>query len=628
MKVLVLAIFVPYLAGIVSFVLFKRVKKIQWGLFFLNSVFHLYTAYRLYGTRGYSESISAGFTLFGVNNLALVLQNTSMGYLFFTASIIVTFLIALFSLSFNDREHSTGIAPLWTILMGANAGIFFAGDWITFLVSWEVMGWTSYFIIAHGRSKSRKAALYYYILSLIGTSTLLSALFITLNGSGSLLLKDGLTYLSGLWGERGGLVTLVALFLTVTFFSKSAVFPFYMWPSKAHAEAPDDFSAFLSGVMIKYGVFGLISIMLPIFRVGYSGPMINGVPIYLSVIGWLGAVTAVVGTLYAIPQDDMKKLMAYSTVSNIGYILAALSMNSSIGITAALFHTMNHMVFKGGIFLSMAAVKYRTGEREMHRLGGMAYRMPISFFTFLICIIAAAGIPPMSGFASKWMVFQSIFDKQMLILTIPIFFASTGSFLYLYRGLHTIYLGQLSPRFSKIKEAPPLMSFSMLMFMFCVFLVGFFPGLVLSPIGEAVASSGMERVVQDLSMIQGVTTTLNLTSIGIIFMGSVFIVLILYGIGKKRRHVEPLDTYTAGEAPEDWGLTAEKYHYGMHFYEPFEVMFDPFLRHTSFDTLFQKIGYETERFSHTVKRWFNSPQLGTLLIALAVILILAIWSLK
>ena len=401
---------------------------------------------------------------------------------------------------------------------------------------------------------------------------------------------------------------------TLTFFSKSAVFPFYMWPSKAHAEAPDDFSSFLSGVMIKYGVFGLIAIVLPVFRLGYAGPLIRGVPVYLSVLGWIGVITAVLGTLYAIPQDDMKKLMAYSTVSHIGFIVAALSMNSGIGIAAALFHTINHMLFKGGIFLAMGSVKHRTGERMMHKLGGMAYRMPLSFFTFLVCIIAAAGIPPMSGFTSKWLVYQSIFDRGLLIMAIPAFFASTGSFLYLYRGLHTIYLGQLSPRFKDVKEAPLTMSLAMLFVMMLVMFTGFFPGLVLFPVNTAVAEMGLKPVTMNLFMVEGATTTINGTLIGVLFMGAVFIVGFLYII------------YTAGEEPKEWGLTEEKYHYGMHFYEPFEVSTAPFLRATSLDRLFQKIGSEVEKLSGVVKRWYNTPQLGTIvLVVVVIIVIFVVW---
>jgi NADH-quinone oxidoreductase subunit M len=615
---------IPFGTGVFALLFLGKWKRFQWALFFVVSLVQLYSVYAFFGTAGTVQDIPLSLTLPGMEAVGLQLRMTGLGYLFFAGSSLLTFLVALYSLTYNDSKHASGIAPLWTMLLGAQAGIFFAGDWLTFLFSWEIMGWTSYFIIAHGRRKPREAALYYYVLSLIGTSTLLAGVFITISGSGSFLIADGLAYLSGQWGRGGGIVTLVMVFFTTAFLAKSAVFPFFMWPAKAHAEAPDDFSSFLSGVMIKYGVFGMIAMVLPVFRAGYGGPVVHGVPLFLGVLGWLGVITAVLGTLYAIQEDDMKRLMAYSTVSHLGFITAALSMNSALGIGAALYHTVNHMLFKGGIFLSMGAVKYRTGEREMHRLGGMGYRMPLSFFTFLVCIIAAAGIPPMNGFASKWLVYQSIFDRGLLIMAIPAFFASTGSFLYLYRGLHTIYLGQLSPRFRTVKEAPVTMSLAMLLVMMLVMFTGFFPGLVLLPVNGVVTELGMQPLTTNLFMVQGVTTSINVTLIGILFMGAVFIVGALYLAGKRRELVGFLDTYTAGEDPKEWGLTEERYHYGLNFYEPFEVVTGPFLRGVSLDVLFQKIGLETGKISATVKRWFNTPQLGTLVVVITIVVIILV----
>jgi NADH-quinone oxidoreductase subunit M len=518
--------------------------------------------------------------------------------------------------------------------MGANAGIFFAGDWFTFILSWELMGWSSYLIVSHGREESGKAGLYYFILSLIGTATLLTAIALltsfvkagnpNMGFSEIIVIQRSIDTVNSLWGINP-IPIVVTILLIITFFAKSAVFPFYMWPAKAHAEAPDDFSAFLSGIMIKYGAFGLIAFVLPMFA-NYVGADYNGLPLPLVILGWIGAVTAVLGTLYAIRQNDMKRLMAYSTVGNIGYIITALSMNSSLGITGAMFHIFNHMVFKGAIFLTLAAVKYRTGIRDMHKLGGLAYKMPITFFTFLIGIIAAAGIPPMSGFGSKWLMIQSLFDRDFLFMVIPIFFASTGAFMYLFRGLHTILLGQLSPRFNSIKEAPPLQSIAMTILMLLVVAVGFIPGLVLEPIKEAVSSSlNFSGIESTMFSITGSTSAINFTIAGGVFMGAFIIVLILFLIGKKRQVIkDPLDRYTSAEIPEEWGLTPEKYHFGLNFYDYFEKMVNPILNATSFDRLFKRIAYEIERLSGSIGRWFKNISLSKITLFALIVLILII----
>ncbi len=612
-------LFIPvvFAAGILSLFFLRKVNKLQWIVLFLASAYSLYTAIGYYGRWGETQAFSNGLQL-------LTLQNTPFGWIFFAVSSGVMLLISLFSLSYNDTKHATGIAPLWTILLGANAGIFYAADWITFLAAWEIMGWTSFFIISHGREKSFKAGIYYFTLSLIGAAALFAAVFILSISTGTFEIRESILGLRRLWTVQPGIIYTVSILLVITFFSKSAVGPFYMWPAKAHAEAPDDFSSFLSGIMIKYGVYGLLITIVPLYISGYSGPAINNTPFFLYITAWIGALTAVWGTLLAIRENDMKRLMAFSTVSNLGFIVFALSVNTFFGVAAAIFHTLNHMVFKSTIFLSMASVKFRTGEREMHRLGGIGYRMPVAFIAFLVGIIAAAGIPPMNGFASKWMVFQSLFDNNLLILSIPAFFASTAAFLYLYRGLHSIYLGQLSPRFARIKAAPPLQMIVMGLMMISVFAIGVFPGIFLLPINQAIVTSGGGAVEVSLSSIIGVTSSVNLTVVAAAFIGAFIIVMILYIIGKRRHLVGPLDTYTAGETPEDWNMTPEQYHYAYNFYEPFEKMTAPLLNRISFERWFDTVRDNISRLGENIGRGLSASKPGTMLITVGFVIILLV----
>ncbi len=615
MNLITASILICFTAGLFSLLFLRRIKKLQWLVFFLSALFMAVIAFRLYGRWQTTESYSTGIFL-------LTFHNGYFGWIFFGMTSIVTFFIALFSLSYNDAKHATAIAPLWTMLLGANAGIFFAADWVTFIIAWEIMGWTSFFIIAHGRLKSFKAGLYYYALSMIGAVTLLAAVFILYAATGTMNISDSMKALGGLWGTQDGMIYTVVTLFAVTFFAKAAVGPFYMWPAKAHAEAPDDFSSFLSGIMIKYGIFGLLITIIPLFRMNYAGPLVWNTPLALYIMGWIGALTAASGTLLALRENDMKRLMAFSTVSNIGFIVLALSVNTVFGIIAAVFHTFNHMVFKGTIFLSMASVKFRTGEREMHKLGGIGYKMPVAFFAFLLGIISAAGIPPMAGFASKWMIFQSLFGQKLLFLAIPAFFASTGSFLYLYRGLHSIYLGQLSPRFKDIKPAPPLQSITMILMMLSIFAVGAFPGIFLNPIRGAVAAFTGKTISADFFSIAGITANVNLTAVAFTFTGSFLLVLALYVIGKKRHHVEPLDTYTSGEYPEDWNMIPEEYHYAFRFYEPFEKMINPTLERFSFENWFEDLIYNIKRFSTSLGRWLYRQQLGAFIVITTLTLII------
>ena len=625
MNALQLAVVSVLAVGVGALVAFRRLRRLQWGLFFAAAVLFVGVAALIFGQWDVGWQLDLG-------SLSIGLTNTPLGWVFFAFSSVLTLFIALFSLSYNDEAHNTGIAPLWMILLASTVGIFFAADWIAFVIGWEIMGWTSFFIIAHGKERSYRASIYYYTLSLVGTATLLAAVFVVWRFTGTLSLDASIAGLAALWESQPGVVYTVAILLTVTFFTKSALGPFYMWPAKAHAEAPDDFSSFLSGVMIKYGLFAFVRILMPVFGPGYVGPTVLGTPFFLYVLGWVGALTAVWGTLLAVRENDMKRLMAYSTVSNMGYVLVALSVNTVFGVAAAIFHVVNHMFFKGTIFLSLAAVKYRTGERAMHRLGGIAYRMPVAFFAFLIGIIAAAGIPPMSGFASKWMIFQSLFGRDMLLLAVPVFFASTASFLYLYRGLHSIYLGQLSPRFAHVRPAPLLQSAAMIVLMLSVYAVGTFPGIALVPVqaalqgvaGQIGAVGTAADVPVTLSAIVGTTSSINLTVVSVIFLSSFVLVLILYVVGKRRAHVEPLDTYTAGEDPADWNMSPEQYHYAYHFYEPFEKLTGPMLDHLSMETVFERIRRGVARFAGVAGRWLDGSGAGVALSLVALLVILMV----
>ncbi len=560
----------PVLIGLLSF-LFPR--KMQWLIFFLTNIVLLGAVFYIRDRQNLFFLFELSY--FPVNKLTMGMAYSQLGWFFLAISTVATLLFSAFSLGFNDKKHATAIAPLWLILVGASNGIFMAHDWLWFFIVWESMSWTSLLIIGHGRNKSFKAGIFYYLLSLAGTFALLMSIWLIFRRTGNFEIGSGILYLARA-SEGAPLYALVVLALfTLAFFTKSALFPFHMWPSLAHAEAPDDFSAYLSGIMIKYGIFGLLLVVIPVFAASplHAFKAVSGVPLPLYFTGWISAVTAAWGTIMAIFSSDMKKLMAWSTVANVGYIGAALSTGTSLGYAAALFHTANHMFFKGAIFASLAAVKYRTGEREMHKLGGLAYVMPITFFTFLLGIIAAAGIPPLSGFASKWMIFQALFERKLVFQSTMIFFASTGAFLYLFRALHTVFLGQLPRRFAKVKEVGPFMSLSMTGLMLLMLIPGTAPGTVLKPVNSVLGSLGFEQVKTGWFFVQGSTTAIDGGIITFAFVLAVAVVFLLFVLGGKKKKVEMLDNYTSGETPEDWNLTEERYHYGNKFYQPIEVLF-------------------------------------------------------
>ncbi len=556
----------PVVMGLLSLLIPS--KRAQWWIFFLTVFAAGATAYTLKGSH---VGVQFALPYFWLLPSKISFGIQPLGFFFVLITLAATMMFALFSLGFNDRKHATRVAPLWAMLVGASNGIFLARDWFTFFIVWETMSWTSLLIIGHGKKRSFNAGVFYYVLSLAGTFLMLLAMWVLYKNTNTFDINLTVTHLAN--AENHAYVITVITLFTIAFMAKSAIFPFQIWPALAHAEAPDDFSPYLSGVMIKYGFYGLLLVVVPVLT-GNPGAKISGVPVSLYILGWISLITAILGTVVAIFTNDMKRLMAWSTVANVGYIGTALATGSPLGYAAALFHTANHMIFKGAIFASLASVKFRTGEREMHRLGGLAYRMPVTFFTFLLGIIAAAGIPPLSGFNSKWMIFQALFQKKLVLQATGLFFASTGAFLYLFRALHTVFLGQLPRRLRTVREAPLPMSLAMILMMIAMLGVGMFPGVMTLPISRVMAAMGIGSIDVTASVINGATSSINTVLIGSVFGIAIFFVLVLYLIGGRTYRLrDDMDNYSAGEDPREWGVFEAQYHYGYKFYQAIEPLF-------------------------------------------------------
>lgn len=575
-------LFVLFAAVFAAFIR-KQYNYLRWTMFTLILVFLSYLLYSIYGKWDYSETVA--LMKIGATSISFNIRITPLGWFFAFFTTLLNAVISLFSIVKNrDEDAERGIAFLWMVLSALNIGIFLASDFITLFIFWELMTVVSYFIISPGWTKSFRSVNYYFILSLIGAYAMLAAIWLLKTDPmvSTFDIMTSVRQLFIMWEiNQAKAFAIVLLFLTA-FFSKSALMPFHIWPAEAHAEAPDDFSAYLSGIMIKYGLYGVLLVIVPLFtfitHFSETTRMINGIPLLSYLIAWIGAITSVVATFLAINSNDMKRLAAYSTVGNIGYAVTGIFILSSMGVAGGIFHIVNHAVFKSAIFISLAAVKFRTHEREMHRLGGLAYKMPVTFMTFLLGIIAAAGIPPLSGYASKWMIYQSLLSSRFPFLTVMIFISSTGAFMYLFRALHSVFLGQLPRKFDDVKEVPFLMQLPMYIIMLVMVGTGIAPGLILKPINTVISSMGLMPVRVTFTDMYSILSRVDALAVFLVFAASFGVAFILYLIGNKRKHVEPLDNYTAGQDPKEFGLTREMYHFAYDFYEPFRVMFKPFER--------------------------------------------------
>lgn len=280
-----------------------------------------------------------------------------------------------------------------------------------FIIVWELMALTSFLLVnyEHEKHEASEAAFVYIVMTHVGTAFIISAFFLLANRAGSLDFV-------GLMQAAGSLDTWTknAVFLCalIGFGAKAGIIPLHIWLPRAHPAAPSHVSALMSGVMLKTAIYGLCRFYLNFLGTGY---LWWGVLVLV-----LAIITAVLGVLYALMERDVKRLLAYSSVENVGIILLGIgaglvfmakgqSALAALAWSAALYHVLNHALFKSLLFMGAGAILQAAHTKDMERLGGLISRMPYTAVWFLAGVAAISALPPLNGFVSEWLTFQSLF---------------------------------------------------------------------------------------------------------------------------------------------------------------------------------------------------------------------------
>jgi hydrogenase-4 component B len=314
---------------------------------------------------------------------------------------------SLFAIGHGRHETAPGrVLPFYPLFVASMNLVVLADDGFSFLLAWELMSVSSWaLVLAHHHDPNHRRAAYIYILmASFGTLALLLAFGLLAGGTGGYAFADIRT--------GGGTLPAVVLILAlIGAGSKAGLVPLHVWLPLAHPAAPSHVSALMSGVMTKVATYGFIRIAFDL-----NGPPAWWWSVLLIV---LAGVTCVLGVLSALMQHDLKRLLAYHTVENIGIIFLGLGLAlafsshglpapAALALTAALFHILNHCLFKTLLFLGSGAVLAATGKRDMEHLGGLIHRMPLTAFAFLTGCMAISALPPLNGFVSEWLTFQAI----------------------------------------------------------------------------------------------------------------------------------------------------------------------------------------------------------------------------
>jgi hydrogenase-4 component B len=315
-----------------------------------------------------------------------------------------------YAATFLGRKSVALLAAGFNTLLLATTLVCVAENALFFLVVWELMAMTAFFLVSyeHEQAGTRQAGVLYFVMSHVGAACLIAGFLLLFQVSGGL----GFIGFHGA-GERLTATSRNAAFLLflVGFGIKAGIVPLHTWLPAAHPVAPSNISALLSAVLIKTGIYGLCRVCFDFLG---TPPMWWG-----ALILALGTVSAVLGVLYALMEHDLKRLLAYHSIENIGIILMGLGASlmflhtghpvlAAMGLLAALYHTINHATFKGLLFLGAGAILHATHTRNLEEMGGLIKRMPRTAFLFLLGAVAISALPPLNGFVSEWLTYQTL----------------------------------------------------------------------------------------------------------------------------------------------------------------------------------------------------------------------------
>ena len=368
----------------------------------------------------------AQMTFTYLNALSLSFQIDSLSAFFLISIFFICLLSTLFSFHYMDKPENAFRTSanylFFSLLIISMALVVTAGNMIAFLLSWEVMSLSSFFLViyTYSSAENRQAGKLYFIFSQAGAMLIFAAFGIIYQFTGNFGFEDAKAL-------TDGAKLLVFILAFIGFGSKAGVFPFHVWLPHAHPAAPSHISAVMSGVMIKTGIYGI----LKIYAITGLHTAMPG-----SIVIAFGIASGILGVVYALGQHDLKRLLAYHSVENIGIILIGLGIGmlgvsmqnpamAVMGFAGGLLHVMNHSIFKSLLFMGAGVVLQKTGTRSIDRLGGLIKKMRITGTTFLVGSMAISGLPPFNGFVSEFFIYIGAF-KGVLQTSAPFVLSLLG----------------------------------------------------------------------------------------------------------------------------------------------------------------------------------------------------------
>ena len=419
--------------------------------------------------------------------IGIALEVDALSLFFALLVSVAVFVSGVYSIQYmrhddNEREYYT----LFLMLGGGVMGLVLSGDLFNMFIMVEILTFAAVALTAF-RNTARgalEAAFKYLVVGSIGSTCILVGTAMLYAQAHTLNLAQLAQVIPG----NLNTATKVAFaLLFVGFGTKAFIVPFHPLAADAHGAAPASISVMISGVLTKSGIYGIIRLTYFLFQTMNLGTM-------QFLLVFIGSLSMFICVTMALAQHDFKRLLAFHSISQIGYVLTAVGLCTALGVSAGLYHAMNHTLFKGLLFLAAGAVLHETGTTDLGKLGGLSRKMPHTTVLFLIGAFSISGIPPFNGFASKWMIYQATYQKAVesgnigfLLVTIIALVTSVLTLASFVKVSQSVFFGQLPKELENVKEVPFGMRFAMAIFALLCVLTGLFPNLVTTYITEPAA---------------------------------------------------------------------------------------------------------------------------------------------
>jgi len=406
-----------------------------------------------------------------------------VGILFSTLIALAGLLVSIYALSYIKEGSKEKYHILYLLLLTGATGVVLTGDMFNLFVFFEILCISSYALVAYlGNKAGIESSIKYLIQGSVGSSLLLLGIGLLYGQLGTLNMAD----IANQIHSSSSPSIFVPMVLMITGLGvEAAIFPLNAWLPDAHSSAPSSISAILSGIAIEVGLYAVIRIIFTIFNASS----------FLMFFIFLGVLTLLIGEMSAFSQKNIKRMLAYSSIGQIGLIMFAVSLNTQYGVSAGLFQMISHTLGKGLLFLAAGYMIYRSGSMDISSFEGIGKKMPYTSLAFTIGTFSIIGLPPFIGFASKFMVIKAALAKEGIIFTVLIGLALIGTIIesaYFFRVVQVIYFKKGNGNQVR-KEAPITGLIPMFIFALLIIFIGVYPNFIIKILNSA-ASELLNRI--------------------------------------------------------------------------------------------------------------------------------------